>query len=184
MSYIVFTWGWPTLAETCSECNYTQRIFGCYRGKVFVFYFWHIATGCTHQLLILNSVWLKIWSEISFSNRTVNYCLCTWPWSWSLIYSLPRNTPLDNPLIPRTLETLFATKYGSQEPALSDDEFPQKIWYRGPGGSLWQSFTLISFRSRLPRTHMLKCEKCCLIIEHRTVIGAGFHLASFQNKFK
>jgi hypothetical protein len=38
MSYIVFTWGWPTLAETCSE--HTQRIFGCYRGEVFVFYFW------------------------------------------------------------------------------------------------------------------------------------------------
>jgi hypothetical protein len=27
-----------TLAETCSKCNYTQRIFGCYRGEVFVFY--------------------------------------------------------------------------------------------------------------------------------------------------
>jgi hypothetical protein len=38
---IVFTWGWPTLAETCSECNYViicKRIFGWYRGKVFVFY--------------------------------------------------------------------------------------------------------------------------------------------------
>jgi hypothetical protein len=54
MYCIVFTWGWPTLAETCSECNYViicKRIFGCYRGKVFVFYFWHIETGCTHQLL-------------------------------------------------------------------------------------------------------------------------------------
>jgi hypothetical protein len=28
-----------------------KRIFGCYRGKVFVFYFWYIVTGCTHQLL-------------------------------------------------------------------------------------------------------------------------------------
>jgi hypothetical protein len=30
------------LAETCSECNYViicKRLFGCYRGKVFVFYF-------------------------------------------------------------------------------------------------------------------------------------------------
>jgi hypothetical protein len=39
MYCIVFTWGWPTLAETCSEHNYMQRIFGCYRGKVFVFCF-------------------------------------------------------------------------------------------------------------------------------------------------
>jgi hypothetical protein len=51
VSCMVFTWGWPTLAETCSEYNYTQSIFGCYRGKIFMFYFWHIATGCTHQLL-------------------------------------------------------------------------------------------------------------------------------------
>jgi hypothetical protein len=30
------------LAETCSECNYTQRIFACYRGKVFMFYIRYI----------------------------------------------------------------------------------------------------------------------------------------------
>jgi hypothetical protein len=41
MYCIVFTWGWPTLAKTCSECNYViicKGIFGCYRGKVLVFY--------------------------------------------------------------------------------------------------------------------------------------------------
>jgi hypothetical protein len=44
VSCMLFTWGWPTLAETCSKCNYTQSIFGCYRGKVFMFYFWRLAT--------------------------------------------------------------------------------------------------------------------------------------------